>query len=192
MITILLLKTFELFLLSKASWSVRQSTILVLSWKWPRSCVYTNSFWQKPCKLTPDNYLWNFPKHRLEPWQILHTYRKAQRRWLLLVEYCQLQGCIMATGDMLSQGQNQYPNTHCQEETCFENTLRRIVPKTWHLSSRTSVISGYVSASSDSADFYPSSTFSERNRTFACIYGWRQVDRTLTSKAAIWKINCHL
>lgn len=86
MITILLLKTFELLHLSKASWCVRHfSTILVLPWSWPRSCWNTNSFWQEPCKLTPDNYLWNFPKDRLQPWQILYTSGKAQRRQLFIL-----------------------------------------------------------------------------------------------------------
>lgn len=185
MITILLLKTFELLHLSKASWCVRHfSTILVLPWSWPRSCWNTNSFWQEPCKLTPDNYLWNFPKDRLQPWQILYTSGKAQRRQLFIL--------VLPVSGMPS-GYRPFsdPDTPCQEETCVENVLWGIAPQSWCLPFEMSLISGYTPNSSDSADFYPPPNFSERNRTFPCIYSWRQVDCMSISKAATWKINCN-
>lgn len=110
MITILLLKTFELLHLSKASWCVRQSAIFVLSWNWPRSCWNTNSLWQEPCKLTLDSYLWNFTKERLRAWQILYIYPGRHRegnclfynlasfrdaQWLLETGYFQTQILIV-------------------------------------------------------------------------------------------------
>lgn len=44
-----------------------------------KELLNTNSFWQEPCKLTPHNYLWNFPKDRLQPWQILYTSRSTEK-----------------------------------------------------------------------------------------------------------------
>lgn len=192
MITILFLKTFELFLLSKASWCVRQSAILVLSWNWPRSCWNANSFWQKPCKSTLDNYLWNSPKDRLQPWQILYAYRKTQRRWLLLV-WCQLQGYTRTTRDRFSQVHFdiQIP-THSQEETCFENVLVGFIPKTWHLSLRT-VSDPWLSFSRFwSCSFLAFIKFQWKKQSF-CKHvqsetGWPY----LTIKNAMWEMNYNM
>lgn len=91
----------------------------------------------------------------------------------------------MHTGDQRQAFTRPFscPDTHCQEETCFENVLWEIVPKI--IVPRTSLVSAYASGSFDSTDFYLPSNFSERNRTFAPIDGWRHADHILTSKAAM-------